>query len=239
MKAQKLLIIAVLLLTAVGLYGQGATTSSTSGRILSVEGEPLVAANVMAIDNSTGTQYGTVSDNNGFFRISNLQVGGPYTIRITYVGYEPFERDGVYFSLGQTQHLDVRMSATAQALGAVRVTSSRDEIFDGTRTGAETTISSEAINIMPSVGRSITDIMRLTPQAKITQSGGVEIAGANNRYNSIYIDGAVNNDVFGLAPTGTNGGQTGISPFSIDIIEQVSVQKVFVLTCRCSWISLW
>ena len=46
----------------------------------------------------------------------------------------------------------------------------------------------------------------------------------NNRYNAIYIDGAVNNDVFGLAGSGTNGGQTGVNPFSVDAIESFQVQ---------------
>jgi hypothetical protein len=36
-----------------------------------------------------------------------------------------------------------------------------------------------------------------------------------NRYNAIYIDGAVSNDVFGLSANGTNGGQTGVSQFQL------------------------
>jgi hypothetical protein len=32
---------------------------------------------------------------------------------------------------------------------------------------------------------------------------GLQIAGRNNRYNNMQIDGAVNNDVFGIAATGT------------------------------------
>ena len=51
----------------------------------------------------------------------------------------------------------------------------------------------------------------------------LSIGGQNNRFNAIYIDGAVNNDVFGLAANGTNGGQTGVSPISVDAIEQFQV----------------
>ena len=58
----------------------------------------------------------------------------------------------------------------------------------------------------------------------VTANQGISIAGANNRYNSIFIDGAVNNDVFGLSETGTNGGQANsISPISIDAIEEFQV----------------
>jgi hypothetical protein len=165
-----------------------------------------------------------LSDVNRYYRIANLQVGGPYTLKISFVGYKSYEKSDIFLTLGQNLRVDIEMSPEAQSLGVVQVTGVRNDVFDGSRTGAETNVGSEAIQVMPSVGRGITDLVRLTPQAKITQDGGVEIAGANNRYNSIYIDGAVNNDVFGLTATGTNGGQTKISPFSMDIIDQVSVQ---------------
>ena len=67
------------------------------------------------------------------------------------------------------------------------------------------------------------DLTRLTPSASVTNGGGISIQGINNRYNSIFIDGAVNNDVFGLANSGTNGGQAGISPISFDALEQITV----------------
>jgi outer membrane receptor for ferrienterochelin and colicin len=56
-----------------------------------------------------------------------------------------------------------------------------------------------------------------------TNSGAISFAGINNRFNAIFIDGAVNNDVFGLANSGTNGGQAGISPISPDALEQIQV----------------
>src|SRR5690606_19943097 len=77
---------------------------------------------------------------------------------------------------------------------------------------------------LPTVGRNVSDFLRFVPQVKVNSAdGGVSIAGQNNRYNSFYIDGAVNNDVFGLAGSGTNGGQAGIAPISIDAIDQFQV----------------
>ena len=51
----------------------------------------------------------------------------------------------------------------------------------------------------------------------------VSVAGRNNRYNNMQIDGAVNNDVFGLAATGTPGGQTGTQPVSLDAIQEIQL----------------
>jgi hypothetical protein len=93
----------------------------------------------------------------------------------------------------------------------------------GENAGAGTSIGNEAIEAMPTLNRDLNDFTRLTPQATESFGGGFSIAGTNNRYNAIYFDGAVNNDVFGLAANGTNGGQTGIAPISIDAIDQMQV----------------
>ncbi len=206
------------------VLGQGSTSSAMNGRIFATGGESLPGATVVAVDQPTGTQYGTLTDENGYYRIANMNVGGPYKLTISFVGYQAFVKDNVYLALGQTLKMDATLSETAVTLKDVEIVAMKNDIFDGNRTGAETNITMQAIEALPSLGRNLSDFTRLTPQARVTQGGGVEIAGSNNRYNSIYIDGAVNNDVFGLTETGTNGGQTGISPFSMDIIDQISIQ---------------
>ncbi len=218
------LLAAFLLFGWQNVLGQGTTTSAMNGRIFAKGGESLPGATVVAVDLQTGTQYGTVTDANGYYRIANMNVGGPYKVTVSFVGYQAFVNENIYLTLGQTLKMDATLSETAVTLQVVEIVAQKNDIFDGNRTGAETSITMQAIEAMPSLGRNLSDFTRLTPQAKVTQGGGVEIAGSNNRYNSIYIDGAVNNDVFGLTETGTNGGQTGISPFSMDIIDQISIQ---------------
>ena len=51
----------------------------------------------------------------------------------------------------------------------------------------------------------------------------MSFAGTNNRYNSFMIDGAMNNDVFGLTADGSNGGQAGTQPVSMETIEQIQI----------------
>ena len=73
------------------------------------------------------------------------------------------------------------------------------------------------------MSRSLNDITRLTPQATVNSNGAISFAGANNRYNSFQIDGAMNNDVFGLTSNGTNGGQASVEPVSLETIEQIQI----------------
>jgi outer membrane receptor for ferrienterochelin and colicin len=204
-------------------YGQGTTTSGINGKVTDDKGESLVGASVLAVESATGSQYGTVTDSKGFYRLPNINPGGPYKLTITYMGFEGFTLENLYLTLGQTQNIDATLSEKATQLKDVEIVANRNNVFDGNRTGAETVISTQTIDQMPTLNRSLPDYVRTTPQIMLT-GGGMSIVGSNNRYNSIFIDGAVNNDVFGLSSSGTNGGQTGATAFSMDIIDQFQVQ---------------
>jgi len=208
-------------------FGQGNTTSSLNGRVADANGEPLPGATVVAVHTPTGSRYGNVTSADGFYRIPNMRVGGPYTVTVTFIGYKQFTQENVFLTLGQAFRINVELQEDAVTLEGVEVVADRGGVFDGNRTGAETTVGLEQINATPTVARAIGDFARFTPQAIIDEGSdgfSISIGGQNNRYNSIYIDGAVNNDVFGLAGSGTNGGQTGVSPISVDAIEQFQIQ---------------
>lgn len=190
------------------------------GTIEDANGESLIGANILAIHQPSGTVYGTATDLAGNYRIPGMRVGGPYTITVSYTGYSEKVFEGIYLRLGESQRFDILMEESAVDLEAIQVVATAGTT--GQNSGASTQITTDEIEVMPTLNRDITDYLRLTPQAKL-YGGGITFAGVNNRYNAIYIDGAVNNDVFGLASSGTNGGQTGISPFSIDIIDQFQV----------------
>ena len=201
-------------------WAQGTTTSSMSGRV-SDGTQSFPGASVLAVHQPSGTQYGTVTNEEGYFRIPNMRVGGPYTLTVSFMGYEPVVKRDIFLDLGQTYGIDITLQETVTQLADVVV--SAGGLIDGNQTGAETNVGREQIMTLPTVDRSLNDFTRLTPQANLTPGGGISIAGVNNRFNAIYIDGAVNNDVFGLANSGTNGGQAGISPISLDALEQIQV----------------
>ena len=225
-KITNLLMVLMFTMTSAA-FAQGVTTSSMNGKVLDNNNTPLPEASVIAVHIPSGTKYGTATDFDGLFRISNMKVGGPYTITISYVGFNDFVRENVTLQLGQTFRVIATMSETANALEEVVISAQASGIFNANKTGSETTISSKQINNLPSASRSIADFIRITPQAQISEGNdgfSVSLAGNNNRFNAIYVDGAISNDVFGLAGSGTNGGQTGVSPFSVDAIEQFQVQ---------------
>lgn len=204
-------------------FSQGVTTSSIGGQVTDSEGEPLPGANIVAVHTPSGTKYGVTTDFDGFYRISNMRTGGPYAITISYIGFSDFNRTDVFLQLGQGERLSAKLSEAATALDEVVLTATSSDLFSSNKTGAETVVGQAKIQALPSISRNISDFARLTPQAQIRGDDIISISGQNNRFNAIYIDGAVNNDVFGLAANGTNGGQTGVSPISLDAIESFQI----------------
>ncbi|MEM9362861.1 MAG: carboxypeptidase regulatory-like domain-containing protein [Bacteroidota bacterium] len=204
-------------------FAQGVTTSSLGGKVTDNTGEPLPGASIVAVHTPSGTMYGAATDFDGFYRISGMRIGGPYTITISYIGFEDDVIEGIVLSLGQSERISRQLSENSTALDEVVITAQANGIFDSKKTGASTSIDNRKVTALPNVSRSIADFTRLTPQAQIREDNEISIAGQNNRYNALYIDGAINNDVFGLAGSGTNGGQTGVNPISIDAIESFQV----------------
>ena len=198
------------------------TTSAIKGQIQSAS-ETLPGATVLMVHEPTGSQYGTISNATGIYNISNLNPGGPYTLSVSFIGHKTYEESDIYLTLGQTIQINISLTESTSELDEVLVVSTVSGVFDGNTTGSKTTVNSARIETMPTLSRGISDVARLTPQAKINSSGGIEIAGQNSKYNSFTIDGAVQNDVFGLASNGTNGGQIGINPMSMDIIDQLTI----------------
>jgi hypothetical protein len=198
------------MLTAHLGWGQGATTASMSGAVTDATGGALPGATVLAIHTPTNTQYGVGTNGDGRYNIQGMRVGGPYTIKVSFVGYQDVTRTGIVLALGETLRLDIPLSTSTTELGNVVITGRPDPVINAGRTGAETNVSRAQIQQLPTLNRSLNDFTRLTPQA--AGGGSSSFGGANNRYNNITIDGAVNNDVFGLATTGTPGGQAGTTP---------------------------
>ena len=196
------------------------TTSSISGVVKNKSGNALPGATITAVHVPTGTVYTTVARTAGRFDINNMNPGGPYTITSTFVGFEDEKKEDVFLVLGDVQRLDFVVSDKSTSLEAVVVAGTRTV----SRNNNETSIGRARLAVLPTIGRNLNDYVRFTPQTKLTSTGGISIAGQNNRYNGFLVDGAVNNDVFGLSDQGTNGGRAGTPPISIDAIDQIVVQ---------------
>ena len=220
MHLRKILTFFIALLSFPFIINAQVTTSSISGSVKSGISAELPGASITAVHIPTGTVYSALARSGGRFDINNMNPGGPYRITATFSGFQTETREDVFLILGETLKADFNLGSKTTDLSAVVVTGRR---VATAKTGTETSIGRAKLDILPTIGRNLGDYLRFTPQAKVN-GASISIGGQNNRYNGFLIDGAVNNDVFGLSASGTNGGQAGTPPISIDAIDQLVVQ---------------
>ncbi|MCU0371017.1 MAG: carboxypeptidase-like regulatory domain-containing protein, partial [Bacteroidales bacterium] len=162
---KKALFILLFTLSMSGVMYSQVTTSGISGKIYGTEKTTLPGATVIVVHIPTGTQYSTITDSEGLFRIPNMQSGGPYEMTITYVGYQTLKKSDINLSLGQTLTFNESLNEATIGLTEIEVVEKRDELIDGNRTGSSTNVNSNQITTLPSISRSITDFTKLNPQA--------------------------------------------------------------------------
>lgn len=216
------------LLLSSPLYAQ-ITTGILVGTVRNSQGQPLVGATVKATNMPSGSIFGTATLNDGRFTVPNLRVGGPYRIEVSYLGYNTRTYNNLSITLGTPLRLEVILEPNTKTLSEVTVTYQKNAIISPERNGTSTHISSQQLAELPTINRNISDFARLTPSAVTYSSSsdgssdGISFSGQNNRYNQFTIDGASANDVFGLAASGTNGGQANINPVPLDAIQEVQI----------------
>lgn len=216
---KKIIFILFLFLTVVG-YSQ-VTTSGISGTVKSASGERIPGASVQVIHTPTGTKYNTVTTASGGYAVQAIRVGGPYTIKISYIGSKTNETTEIFAPLGTTVTVDAVLADETNQLQEVVVSrSNTNGAFSKNKTGASQQFSNRQINAIPTIGaRSINSITKYNPNA----GNGGTFGGQDSRLNNFTIDGSVFNNGFGLGSDAQAGGRTGSSAISLDAIEQLQV----------------
>jgi len=198
------------------------TSSSLRGTVTDGAGSAISGAVVTLMHVPSGSISRTSTGANGGFSSSGLRVGGPYNVTITADGFQPRRVEGVFLSLGESQSLNLEMSAASGTSDVIVVTASAIQAIS-TAVGPNSTFSLADLQETPAINRALADVVRQDPRVYIDESfnDAIQCAGANPRYSSLTVDGLGLNDGFGL---NSNGYPTQRMPFSYDAIEQVSVE---------------
>lgn len=218
MRKNLLLTCSLLLAAVFGLRAQGITSSSLAGVVTDQKGEALPGANVIAVHVPSGTEYGISTRADGRYNLNGLRVGGPYTVKTSFVGYKEQLKENVFLELGQTLVIDFKLADESTQLQEIVVSGAQDPILNSEKIGASTNFGAKQMLTLPSIQRDFQDFTRLTPQA----GGGFSFGGRSQLYNNLTVDGATMNNVFGLQPLPAS--QSNTTPFSLDAIQEVTVQ---------------
>ena len=212
-QARKLSFLLLLLCILVTTAFSQVTTSSMSGRIADAEGA-VIGATVVATHTPSGTTYGTITNKEGRFNLNGMRVGGPYTVKVSFVGYGTYTQDNITLSLGQNYVVNAVLTENLFTLDEVVAMATRTK-FSNEKTGTLTNITTSQIANMPTVSRSVMDITRLSPYG----GNGMSFVGTDGRTANFTVDGANFNNNFGLSSALPGGG----NPISIEAIEELQV----------------
>ena len=136
------------------------------------------------------------------------------------MGYKNKQVKGISLSLGQNTVLNETLSEDAAQLEDVVVVADRNNNMRTDRAGATTSINADQIEAVPTVSRSMNDLLKLTPQGANVGSG-FSVGGGNYRQSYVTVDGAAFNNAFGIGGNLPGNG----SPISLDALDQISVSS--------------
>ena len=215
---KKIIFILIIFLSVVG-HSQ-VTSSAISGTVKSKTGESLPGASVEVVHKPTGTKYFSTTGANGGYAVQGIRPGGPYTVKVTYVGYKTTEITDISAPLGSNLNVNVLVEEESNLLNEVVVSTKSKGNFNKGRTGASQQFSNREITAVPVTGaRSINSITKYNANAGSNGTFG----GQDSRLNNFTIDGSVFNNGFGLGSDSQAGGRTGSTAISLDAIEQLQV----------------
>lgn len=205
------------------MFAQGITTGGLDGTVTDASGKALAGATISALHEPSGTVATTTTRANGQYNLSNLRIGGPYTITATAAGQPTQTAKDVYVDLNETASKDFSFKSDIIQLEKFTVGAERDTTFGSGKMGTSTSLSDKEIENIASVRRNVQDIAATDSRLalmSLDQGGQLSAQGQNFRFNSFTVDGVQATDPFGL---NSNGFSSLRSPIPLDAIQSFSV----------------
>ena len=195
---------------------QGPTSAVIEGRVVSATDRNGVPALITVTDQRTGRHLERQSSSDGRFRFDGLTPGGPYTLLGRLPGYRPTELAGLTLALGQRLQLTLALEPQPITLESLTVIATPEAAFPAGRTGPTFVVGDTAVRRLPLANRDFVGLIQTAPEVN-----GTSIASTNNRYNNLQIDGAADNDFFGLSRgSGAPGGQIGVRSLPLEAVRE-------------------
>ena len=216
------LAVAALVLIPAAAHAQGIANAGVRGVVTSDAGEPVAAVQLRLVNPATGTVLERATDRGGRYLFVGVAPGGPYTLHVTSVGYAEAIRDSLYLQGGSNLRLDIELASAATELEAIAVSVERDAVIAAARTGAATLLGERIVAVTPTLSRNAVELAALSPLVTLDDRT-ISIAGQSHRYNSLRIDGALNQDFFGLSRSGVPGGEAYAKPLPLEAVQQYQI----------------
>ncbi len=137
-----------------------------------------------------GASAGATTDVNGFFSISNIEVGN-YKLRVIYLGYEDYLAD-ISIKKGEILFQNIYISESGTKLGEVEISGKKAQAKTNVEV-SKIAVSPKQIKALPSAGgqADVAQYLTVLPGVVFTgdQGGQLYIRGGSPVQNRILLDG--------------------------------------------------
>ncbi|HEX8476550.1 MAG TPA: carboxypeptidase regulatory-like domain-containing protein [Pyrinomonadaceae bacterium] len=206
------------------VMGQSTTLGAIGGVVKDPQGAVVPGATITARNEETNKEETTTTDDEGRFRLANLQPGN-YTVQINSTGFAPFSQQKIVVEVGLVTSIDVPLAITGST-EVVNVTSSAP-VINTEQQDFSNNINQTSINELPINGRRASNFVLLTPGvAPDGNFGLISFRGISGLLNNSTVDGGDNNNAF----FAEERGRTRISY----VISQAAVREFQVNTSNYS-----
>jgi hypothetical protein len=219
--ARKVLAVSILLALA-GQATAQQTSSGVGGLVVDAGNAPVAGAEVTITHVESGTVSHVVTDAGGRYVARGLRVGGPYTITVIKDGVGTDTEENVFLDLNTVSTINAALgSGSGASVETITVTGAA--LTSSFNKGVGTSLSGRQLELAPMGNRALDDVARFDPRITVTDQaeGAISVAGINNRYNAISVDGMSQGDPFGL---NANGMPYVGSPISVDTIAAYDIK---------------
>ncbi len=186
--------------------GQNMSLGHFYGKVLeSVSGKPLEAASVLLIQNKFDSVTkkrkdvivgGMLTDKKGEFSLENINIMAQYKLKITAIGYKPYEsKAGFELNMAGARNGDMSsmLSAVDKDLGNITLSPDAQQLENVTVAASkallEMKIDRKVFNVeknLTSVGGTAVDVMKNVPSLNVDIDGNVSLRNASPQ---IFVDG--------------------------------------------------
>lgn len=185
-------------------------SSMVSGKVLSLDGEPIDYATVFL----KGTSYSGSTNEKGLYHINAPE--GNYTIVFTAVGFEKVEKP-VTIKADQRTRVNVKMKSSAQLAEVIIVGNQLSKVKNSA-------FNATAVNTQELVNttKTLSEALGKAPGMKIRESGGVgsdmavTMDGFSGKHVKVFIDGVPQEGV---------GSSFGLNNIPVNFADRIEVYR--------------
>ena len=206
---KKILICVIAVLTVSAAYAKGGT-GMISGKVLSIDGDPIDYATVFL----KGTSLSCSTNEKGLYHLSAPE--GEYVLVFSSVGYEKHEAK-VKISSHQRSKLNVKLKPSTQLAEVIVVSNPLSKVKNSA-------FNATAVNTRDLVNttKTLSDALNKAPGMKIRESGGVgsdmamTMDGFSGKHVKVFIDGVPQEGV---------GSSFGLNNIPVNFADRIEVYR--------------